>query len=295
MDNLFDMFSGLHEETSPRSRDKDILRAPFGYPGGKDRSIRKLLEYLPPPRDKWIDVCGGSGIVTLNREKSRIVDVYNDRWSGVVAFFKCLRDPVKYVELMDQINLTMHAREEFVYAKANFDNPALGDVERANLFYQMLVQSFSTLGRNWARTLNSKANFKRIIDIDHWRQLHSRFSECQIENMDWKHCFHDYDSPGSVFYVDPPYPFTDTGIYKHKFDQYDHNDLCEYVHTFAKGYVAISSYKNTIYDKYPWDEVYIWDVPVTIDSRSSTDGGNRTYKGEGIARTYECLYVKEAN
>lgn len=295
MDDLFDMFNDLHEDTSKRSRDKDIIRAPFGYPGGKDRSINQLLEYLPAPRDKWIDVCGGSGIVTLNRERSAIVDVYNDRWSGVVAFFRCIRDPIKCQQLSDQINLTMHSREEFVYAKANYDNPALDDVERANLFYQMIVQSFSTLGRNWARTLNTKANFKRIIDIEYWKQLHSRFSECQIENMDWKECFHDYDSLGSIFYIDPPYPNTDVGIYKHKFSNEDHNNLCKYIHTFAKGYVAVSSYKNTIYDKYPWDDVHIWEVPVTIDSRSSTLGGNRTYNGQKLATAYECLYVKEAD
>lgn len=294
MDNLFDMFSGLHDDTSSRSRDKDIIRAPFGYPGGKDRSIKKLLEYLPEPRDKWIDVCGGSGIVTLNRERSRIVDVYNDRWSGVVAFFRCIRDPIKLEQLVDKINLTMHAREEFVYAKANYDNPALDDVERANLFYQMIVQSFGALGRNWARTLNTRMLFKRVIDIDQWRPIHTRFSECQIENIDWEQCFDDYDAHGSVFYVDPPYPFTDTGIYKHKFTDDDHNRLCKYIHERVKGYVAISSYKNGIYDKYPWDEVHVWDVPVTIDSRSSTEGGNREYKGAKIARAFECLYVKEA-
>lgn len=290
-DELFDMFSALSNDTEKVSRDRDIVRAPFGYPGGKDRSVNQILDILPV-REKWVDCCGGSGIITLNRQRSSILDVYNDRWSGVVAFFRCLRDATLLERLIDQIHLTMHAREEFVYAKANYDNPNLDDVERANLFYQMIVQSFSTLGRNWARSLNTRMSFKRTIDIPHWKQIHARMAECQIENLDVNQCLADYDSEGTVFYIDPPYPYTDTGIYKHKFNDDAHREMLNRVFTKV-GYVAVSSYKNDIYDKYPWDDVHVWEVPVTIDSRSSTEGGNREYKGGKIARAFECLYIKE--
>lgn len=295
MSDLFNLLNDLDDsnQNDPVSRDQEIVSGPFGYPGGKDKSIVHLLEYLPV-RDKWIDCCGGSGIVTLNRPKSKIIDVYNDRWSGVSAFFRCVRQKDKYEALRDAINLTMHSREEFVYCKKNWNNPKLDDVERACLFYNMLLQSFGKLGRNWARSLNSKVSFKRNVAIEYWRQLHTRFAECQIENLDVITCLQDYDSPGAVFYIDFPYLDTDISIYAIKATREKHEETLDYVFKHVQGYVAFSHYPHELYNQYPWNEVKVWDVTVSIDSKSSTAGGHRTYQGEKMKTAHECLFIREA-
>lgn len=292
MSNLFDMLNDM-EPIDPVSRDQEVLRAPFGYPGGKDKSIKYLLEFLPV-RDKWIDCCGGSGIVTLARPKSKILDVYNDRWSGVTTFFRCLRNKDKYEQLRDSINLSMHSREEFVYAKANWENSSLDDVERATLFFMMMSHSFGKLGRNWARSLNSKVIFKRTFEIEYWRELHTRFSQCQVENLTVDQCLEDYDSESAVFYIDYPYLDTDTSVYKEKANIDVHRKTLDKVFSEVKGYVAFSHYQHSLYAQYPWDDVKIWPVKISIDSKSSSEGGRREYKGAEMATAHECLYIKEA-
>lgn len=294
MSNLFSMLDDLNpDEPESKSRDQDILRAPFGYPGGKDKSIKEILPLLPT-RDIFIDHCGGSGIITMNRQPSKVLDVYNDRWSGVVAFFQCLRSEEKYLKLRDAINLSLHSREDFVYAKENWDNPKLDDVERACLFHNMLNQSFGKLGRNWARALNSKVAFTRSFEIDYWREIHNRFKKVQIENLDLMQCLNDYDNPLAVHYIDTPYLGTDTGIYKHKFPVSKHEEYLSWIFEHGQGYFAVSHYRNPLYDNFPWDDVHVWPVKVTIDSQSSSSGGNREYDGRGRRETYECLYIKEA-
>lgn len=294
MSDLFNLFESLNsnQEIISGSRDKDILRAPFGYPGGKDKSVKQILDVLPV-RDVFVDHCGGSGIITLNRKQSKVLDVYNDRWSGVFCFWQCIKDKDKYLELMDYINMSMHTREQFVYAKENWEEPKLGDVERAGLWFLMLNQSFGKLGRNWARALNSKVSFKRTFDIPYFTQLHQVFGRTQIENADLMNMLGDYNKPGMVHYIDPPYPFTDTGIYKHKFPNERHNQFLDYIFNNGQGYYAVSSYKNTIYDKYPWDNIIEWPVTITIDSKSSSEGGHRQYTGEKLNVAYEQLYIKE--
>jgi len=291
MSELFDMLSDLTDDFEDDSRDNVILRAPFGYPGGKDKSVVEIINKLPY-RDTFVDVCGGSGIITLNRKKSKVLDVYNDRWSGVTCFFRMLR--TNHDELRDSINMAMHSREEFVYAKTHYEDIQLSDLERATLFYVMISHSFGKLGRNWARSLNSKVTFKRNYDVEYWRELHTRFSEVQIENLDWKNVLKDYDGPNTVFYIDPPYPYTDQSIYKHKFKNEDHIKLLDYVHHNVQGYVAVSSYKNDLYSKYPWDDIHVWPVKITIDSKSSTDSGHREYKGQSAREMFEILYIKES-
>lgn len=287
--DLFNMLDAMDE--TPIEREHNPIRAPFGYPGGKDRSIKHLMKLLPV-RDIWVDVCGGSGIVTLNRKRSKILDVYNDRWSGVTAFFQCLRDDNLYQQLYDKIALTMHSREDFIFCKSNWTNENFDTVTRAALFHAMLSYSFSGLGRNWARTLKSRVTFKETFDIPYWEMIHERFKECQIENLDWELCLKDFDGIGTVFYIDPPYLGTFPAIYKHKFTEATHRKMLDKIFNDVEGYVAVSSYVNPLYEEYPWDEKWEWKVSVSINSRSSTETGHRMYDGH-ISDAVECLYVKE--
>src|SRR5690606_25089106 len=112
MSDLFSHLCSLGSHDQP-NRDIDVQRAPFGWVGGKSRSITNLLPLLPQ-RDKWVDVFGGSGVVTLNRQPAKILDVYNDRYSGVVAFYRFLHDKDKLEQLCDRLRFTLHARAEFV-------------------------------------------------------------------------------------------------------------------------------------------------------------------------------------
>lgn len=291
MNDLFNQLNALHGRNE-QIRDRNVIRSPFAYPGGKDKICRQIIDLLPV-RDIFVDVCGGSGVITINREPSRVLDVYNDRWSGVTSFFQCLRDPDKYKLLVDMINMSVHSREDFLYCKENYANMNHDVVLRACMFYIMMSKSFACMGRNWARSVNSKTSFYKSIELDHWRMLHTIFSRVQVENLDWEACLADYDGPNSVFYIDPPYPGTFQAIYKHKFTDEMHEKMCKKIFT-TKGFVAISSYANPIYDAFPWDEKHSWDVNVTCDSKSSTDTGNRIYQGGENLRTTEVLYIKES-
>ena len=45
--NLLDMFDDLDRQTDPEgSGDDRIIRAPFGYPGGKTKSISNILTHI---------------------------------------------------------------------------------------------------------------------------------------------------------------------------------------------------------------------------------------------------------
>ena len=281
-----------HPTDIPEKLNLKIVKGLFGYPGGKSKSVKQLIPYLPI-RDIWVDVFGGSGIVTLNRQDSKKLDVYNDRWSGVTNFFQCLRDEKKMDEMIRRLSLMPQSKEEFYLSKTLADDWNVeDDIERATRFFYMINYSFGGLGRNWGRAtgstmLNYASKLKRFHDV------RLRFMRCQIDNDDFEAIFKAYDSYTTVFYCDPPYLDQHVGMYKHTFDVSEHRRLLDAAMD-CKGYVAISSYTNELYDSYEWDSVKTWPVVSTMaPGKGTTTNHRKGYDTSNQVRD-EVLYMKEA-
>jgi len=208
-----------------------------------------------------------------------------------------LRDKDKYEQLVDRLDLIIHSREEFAWCKETWET-CYDDIERAARWYYMVSYSFGCLGRNFGR---SKAPTSRMAGkirqrLEHFQSIHERFHRIQVENQDWEDCIHDYDHPDTVFYLDPPYVDGDQGIYKHKMKQDSYNHFVDEIFKL-KGFVALSSYSNPVFDNRDWDAIYRCDVFVSMKSLAFEAKNHKEHlkdvdDGRGVIE--ECLYVKEA-
>lgn len=253
-------------------------RAAFTYVGKKFDHLSKILPHLPV-REVWCEAFGGSGVVTLNRERSKL-EVYNDRYSGVVSFFRCIRDPDLCAKMLARLALTLYSREEYIDSK---DWESINDpVERAAKWYTTIQQSFGGVGRSWGRATNS------IMSRAYWKNLENipaiveRFKYVQVENLDWEQCLKDYDSERTVFYLDPPYFATDEGAYSQYFSREEHRKLVNRIFEL-KGFVALSGYQTSYYDTFPWDQKYSWAANMGQNKRNDST----------IKTVTECLWIKE--
>lgn len=267
------------------------IRAAFGWPGGKWHSLKHLLPLIPQA-DTFVDACGGSGVVTLNSPDWFKQKVFNDRHAGVVAFYRCLRDPEKMQKLSDRLQLTLHSREEFLWCKESWEN-CQDDVERAARWYYMLRTSFSQLGRNFGRATNGANMIAKKLKngLDLFPMIHDRLRDVLIENLDVLQCCRDFDSHTTVHYIDPDYIGANP-IYKHTVD---HKKLLETIFDL-KGWVAVSGYANQLYDSQPWDYRYTWEVAVTITAGVFTEDNNLLGKQDVMTRdrkATEVLWVKD--
>ena len=293
MADLMSMFEDLDRHTDEKSRD-EIVRAPFAYPGGKSKSIDKILPHLPYT-GRYVEAFGGSAAIMLARHPSDL-EVYNDRYGGVVGFYRCLRNPEKFQQLCDWLELTVHAREEFKLCKDTWENVDC-DVERAARWYYMTNYSFASLGRNFGRATSDRGILAGKIrnKLKMFPIIHKRMRRVQVENQDWYQCLRDYDHEDTVFYLDPPYLDTDTGIYKSKMGLDDHKHLLKVIMDL-RGFVAISGYANTLYDSHDWDNRITWDAFVSIKSQAYTDTNKKAHL-EGLderGTNTEVLWIKEA-
>jgi len=281
------MFDALDRASG--SRGAGIIRAPFGYPGGKSRSVLEILPHLPY-RGKYIEPFGGSAAVLLAREPNGL-EVYNDAYGGVVSFYRCIRDKKMMELLVERLELSLHAQEDFLISKNwNVEDP----IERAARWYHSVQSSFGSIGRNWGRSMNSTSIMAGKIQsrIKYFPMIHERFKRVQVENSDWEEIFDRYDSPTSVFYCDPPYLDVHRGTYKHEMTVKRHEEFLVKVFK-TTGFVAVSGYSTPMYEAHPWDERYEWSSFVSIQSTNNTEGNSKEHlAGTKRVSAQEVLWIK---
>lgn len=251
---LDDAQAELLPPTLRRNRRKRIV---FGWYGGKFNHLDWLLPLLPNAHH-YCEPFAGSGAVLLNREPAPI-ETYNDVDGEVVNFFRVLRD--EGAELQRAIALTPFSREEFHHAITASAHGA-SQLERARRFYVLarqtrtgLAQS-ATLGR-WANCKDtSRAGMSGVVSrwlggVEGLGDIASRLIRVQIENRPALDIIRLYDSPGTLFYCDPPYLHGtrgDSAAYGYEMADGEHVELSAALRR-CEGKVAISGYRNDLMDR----------------------------------------------
>lgn len=265
-------------------------RSPMKYPGSKYDVLAEILPRLPY-RGAYIEIFGGSGVVLFNRKSSKL-EVYNDRYGGVCAFYRAVRDSCK--ELCDRLELTCHSKEEWEWCTRTWNDDQLDDVERAARWYYSLQYSFLGQRRSFARITSPTSGVAGTLNrkLPGFWNIHQRLRNVQIENLDWEKCMDDYDHPDAVFYLDPPYLNADTSSYDLTMSKADHKRMLDKIMDM-QGYVMLSGYPNDLYDGYDWTEVISFPRRDRANSQA-VGGNNRSGPGERRILT-EVLWIKEAN
>lgn len=292
-DDFLNDFFDLGEEDITHVDRTTYERAPFGMPGGKTNSLMHILPRLPVRR-KWVEHFGGSGVISWNRPDTEIM-VYNDRYSGVVAFYRCLQSK-RYIDLVQRLeHLTPPlSREEWIHARTTWCTET-DDIERAAKWFYTIKCSVIGKGQAFARATNSKPPITLPNSLKLFEPLHQKLQGFIIENLDWRVCVKDYDSFDCVHYFDPPYVGTDTGIFEHKFTR---ENLKELLHCIGnlQGFAALSGYADTDIDACDfWDERISWSVPISSEVMAFTKENNKQKCNRvDYDRAEEVLWLKEA-
>jgi DNA adenine methylase len=244
------------DSASPR-RTNGRRRIAFGWYGGKYSHLEWLLPLLPECHH-YCEPFGGSAAVLLNRAPSPL-ESYNDLDGEVVNFFRMLRDHKD--ELIEAIGLTPFSREEFFLACERPSQP-ISDLERARRFFVRARQvrtglaQTASLGR-WANCkTTSRAGMSGVVSrwlgsVEGLPEIADRLLRIQIENRPALEVIDLYDSPGTLFYCDPPYVHETRGdakAYGYEMSSLDHRKFATRL-AKIKGRAAVSGYRCPLYDE----------------------------------------------
>ncbi len=267
-----------------------LLKSPLKWYGGKTQLAKKLLPLIPDHKT-YVETFAGSAALFFGKDVSD-VEVINDLNSGLVNFYRVLRDPEKYSRFEYLVNLTPFSREEFLFCRDTWRS-CTQDVEKAYRWFVMMRQSYGAMGHSFghAITYGTKGRGSStggyLSAIDRLPEVHARLRGVQIENLDFRTLIRSYDRPTTFFYLDPPYVLsTRKGkAYAHEMTDHDHEDLVEML-LAVEGKAMLSGYANPIYEQL---ECAGWQRH-DFETTASVINGKTSDKRE--AKRVESVWVK---
>lgn len=211
---------------------KNRRRTLLPWMGGKSRLATQIIPLLPLHTTYVEPFCGGCAVF-FRKERSK-AEILNDRDNRLITLLRVFRFHPD--ELLREIAYLTHSRTEFKDALAQ---PGITDIQKAARFLLVVKAGFGakislpTFGYG----LTGKANFSQEAVADMVAAARKRLDGVVIENLDFEDVIRRYDSPGTLFYCDPPYIGTEG--YACRFTMDDHARLRE-VLAGIKGRAVVS-------------------------------------------------------
>jgi len=208
-----------------------------------------------PDHTTYVEPFAGS-LACLWLKPPSQVEVVNDINHDLINFFRVLANPEQFPHMLRRLDTLPYSREQFLeYLNDLRRQPDATDpIERAVRWFVVAQQSFAgDWGHGgWRFGVRPPAPVSRWLKSLHdltW--FHARLRKVQIECDDWLNCVRRYDTPDTLFYLDPPY-HPETRVvpkrYQVELDRADHLGLVN-VLLDLKGMVVLSGYAHPDYDR----------------------------------------------
>lgn len=231
-----------------------MITAPaLRYYGGKWALAPWIISHFRR-HNVYVEPFAGGANVLLQKHPAP-VEVYNDLHGDIVTFFRVLRD--HGAELAEAIRLTPYARSEYDACVEALATQDLHPVERARCVYVVAWQGFGCgagIGKRtgWRRSkdrspLTTSSEWHRLLAVA------DRLRHVQIEQRPALEVLGVFDSPETLFYVDPPYVTSTRCVrwsgddYVHSMDDAAHAELLDALDVL-EGMVILSGYRSDLYD-----------------------------------------------
>lgn len=227
-----------------------MMNSFISWIGGKKLLRKKILEQFPEEEEveKYVEVFGGAGWVLFGKDRHAPLEVFNDVNSELINLYRCVKCHPE--ALQKELDGILMSRELFFDAVQKVRG--LTDIQRAARFFVAIKESYGSNGHSFG--IRPK-NMKKAVDF--LEIASERLAQVVIEHQDFERILETYDSPKTLFYLDPPYYNTEK-YYPDRFIPEDHIRLCKSLEKisgkFLLSYNDCSQIRN-LYKKYGIIEV----------------------------------------
>lgn len=174
----------------------------FPYLGGKSK-LAKTIVPMFPEHNTYVEVFAGAANIFFKKEPSK-VEILNDINIEIVTLYRVAQAHLE--EFIRFFKWALVSRDEF---QRMLQSPpeTLTDIQRAVRFYYIQKCCFGgkvykpTFG--YSKVTPPRLNLLRIEED--LSAAHLRLSRALIECLPYTDILKRYDSPDTLFYLDPPY------------------------------------------------------------------------------------------
>ena len=198
---------GVLESFERESVEKTI----WGSPAGKKRLAGRLAALLPPHKT-YVEPFAGSAAVLFAKEAAD-VEVINDADAEIVQAYRIIQRLSK--DGIARLRRMKWTGDEATFKRLIGAKPG-GDVAKLHRFLYLIHFSYGKMrGKSFSpSTQGIEAKTVSRIEI-----FGPRLKGVKIHGGDYLRVIKQYDSPSTVFFLDPPYPGYDVDVGESKFDE----------------------------------------------------------------------------
>lgn len=192
------------------------LKLEIGYPakspllwfGGKSRMAKQIIARFPP-HTCYIEVFGGAAHVLAQKPPSKI-EVYNDVSKELLHFMQVIQsDPQALYERCKQFPYSRALQQMFQKESPPEDPIELAArffyLNRSSILFGNAKSYFVQKGGSFRSSTSGKEAQRYRSSIEKMQRFAKRFQEVVIESRSFEKILEKYDSPNTLFYLDPPY------------------------------------------------------------------------------------------
>ncbi len=218
------------------------LVPPLKWHGGKHYLAKHILNlmgrhlhYVEPyfgggqvlfARDPTDQRLWWQGPCSDGRKPDGVSELVNDIDGDLMNFYAVLKDPRRFEELRNRLELTLFAQPEWEAARDLLAQPGDPSVERAAALFAFCRQSLAGRMKGFATPVRTRLRGGRNDGVNSWwgainglEAVHRRLQNVMILNKDAVDVIRSEDGPATLFYADPPYmdeTRTAKKVYKHE-------------------------------------------------------------------------------
>jgi DNA adenine methylase len=228
------------------NQDKDSLKTPIGYYGGKQKMAKHILPLIPQ-HNLYCEPFFGGGAIFWAKPPSN-VEVINDIKDNVIVFYRVLK--TNFAQLKKRIDSTLHSRSLYRKAMKIYDCPKkYSDLDRAWALWTLATEGFAHRLKSWGHSKDGKVERQVTSARQRFTEVYSdRLEKTQIENNDALRVIKLRDKKDTFFYLDPPYYNSNCADYS----GYTEQDFKNLLDTCAnmEGMFLLSSYPSKLLTEY---------------------------------------------
>jgi DNA adenine methylase len=262
------------------------LTPPLKWFGGKHYLARRIID-LMPPHLHYVEPFFGGGAVLLARDPDDerlwlaphkgVSEVVNDINGHLTNFWRVLQWPERFELFRRRVEAMPLSREEW---SGHHDNAFDGrdEVYDAVAFFVDCRQSRAGMMKDFTSITRSRTRRQMNGNVSEWlgavdglADVHARLRRVLIENMDAIDLIEREDTPGTLFYLDPPCLHrtrTTTDGYAHEMTEDDHARMLDLLR-LVEGKVMLSGYPSDLYR----ERLHDWRV-VDFELPNNAAGGD---------------------
>lgn len=272
----------------------------ISYFGSKSKIGKWIEEYYPKNIKTYVEPFSGTFQCYFHMDLKKYPNlekvVYNDLNKYIVNLFICNKQYKQFYEYVK--NIPSQDPELFkqyhtkLFGGNHYDNFEMGDFDTATAYAYIMTQIFSGTNPEKGKFVDLKGKYSCKFDAFKNKLAKPKMNAnidriTDIEMMDFADLIKKYDTPDTLFYLDPPYKGREFQYFKGdgNFGDLGHQRVADALKDI-KGKFVLSYYHFEELDKWFPQDIYRWEYKEFNKPSGATKGKSQSKAQELLIMNY---------